>query len=70
MATAKLNLKELSLRELLEYERAAHIICAKYENMNKMESFMSVELNNQFLEMKEKYDSVIDEIENRVNQIK
>lgn len=67
---AKLNLKELSLRELLEYERAAHIICAKYENMNKMESFLSVELNDIFLDMKGKYDKVIDEIETRVKEIK
>ena len=70
MANMKINLKEISLLDLLEYERAAHIICAKYENMNKMESFLSTELNVKFLEMKKKYDKIIDEIERRVTEIK
>lgn len=64
------KLSELTLRELLEYERAAHIICAKYENLNKMESFGSQPLYNKFTEVKVKYDSIIDEIEKRVNEIK
>lgn len=69
MASTKINLKELSLRDLLEYERASHIICAKYENLNKMESFLSTELNEKFLKMKDKYDKIIDEIERRVTEI-
>ena len=69
MAASKVKLSELSVRELLELERAAHIICAKYENLNKMDNFMSVELNNQFHDMKSRYDKVIDEIEKRVREI-
>lgn len=69
MAT-KTGLSELSLRELLEFERAAHIICAKYENLNKMESFSSSELYDKFIEFKGKYDRVINEIEERVKTIK
>lgn len=69
MAASKVKLAELSVRELLEMERAAHIICAKYENMNKMENFLSVELNNKFLEMRERYDKVVEEIERRVKEI-
>ena len=67
---AAIKLKELTLRELLEYERATHIICAKYENLNKMESFASQTLNNMFMDAKSKYDAVILEIESRVNEIK
>ena len=70
MASTKLNLKDLTMRELLEYERASHIICAKYENLNKMESYQDIALNEKFQEMKKKYDSVIDEIERRVEEIK
>lgn len=70
MAATKLNLKDLTVRELLEYERATHIICAKYENMNKMESYQSIPLNEKFQEMKRRYDLVIDEIERRVEEIK
>lgn len=66
---AKTKLSELSVRELLELERAAHIICAKYENLNKMENYLSIPLNEKFQGMKEKYDRVIDEIEKRVNEI-
>ena len=64
------KLSELSLRELLEYERAAHLICAKYENLNKMEAYLSEELNEDFRREKAKYDSIMQEIENRVDQIK
>ncbi len=64
------KLSELSLRELLEYERAAHLICAKYENLNKMESYLSEELNEEFRREKAKYDAIMQEIENRVDQIK
>ena len=67
---AKVKLSELSLRELLEYERAAHIICAKYENLNKMESYLSTELNQEFRRKKDAYDAIIREIESRVDGIK
>lgn len=63
------TLDKLTLRELLEYERATHIICAKYENLNKMESFASQELFDKFNEAKIRYDKIIDEIEKRVNSL-
>ena len=66
---AKTKLSELTVRELLELERAAHIICAKYENMNKMENFLSIQLNEKFQDMKARYDKVIEEIEKRVKEI-
>lgn len=66
---AALKLTELTLRELLEYERAAHIICAKYENLNKMENFVSQSLYDKFTEAKSRYDAVIFEIERRVEKI-
>lgn len=65
----KNKLQQLTLRELLEYERAAHIICAKYENLNKIENFASQELYIKFNDAKLKYDAIIDEIEKRVSAI-
>ncbi len=65
----KNKLQQLTLRELLEYERAAHIICAKYENLNKIENFASQELYVKFNDAKLKYDAIIDEIEKRVSAI-
>ena len=67
---ASVKLKELPMRELLEYERATHIICAKYENLNKMENFISKELFDRFSEVKSTYDKIVDEIEKRVDDIK
>jgi hypothetical protein len=65
----KNKLQQLTLRELLEYERAAHIICAKYENLNKIENFASQELYIKFNDAKLKYDAIIDEIEKMVSAI-
>ncbi len=60
------KLKEKSMRELLELQQGAHLICAKYENLNKMNQFDSRELNETFVKFKEKYDLIIDEIEKRI----
>jgi len=67
---ATIKLSGLTLRELLEYERAAHIICAKYENLNKMQEYESKGLYEEFASMKLRYDEIIDEIEKRVKEIK
>ena len=66
---ASIKLSELTIRELLDYEAASRIICAKYENLNKMQDFMSESLVEKFNVVKGKYDSVVDEIEKRVKSI-
>lgn len=69
MYMAGKNLKLASMRELLELERATHIICAKYENLNKMDNFLSKELYDKFSVSKARYDAVISEIEKRVETL-
>ena len=63
------GLKEKTMRELLELQQGAHLICAKYENLNKMNAFSSKALNDEFVKFKAKYDLVMDEIEKRVEEI-
>jgi hypothetical protein len=64
------KLKELELHDLIDYERAAHLICAKYETLNKLEPTPSPELNEKFSHAREKYTAIIDEIERRVEEVK
>ncbi len=67
---ASVKLKELELRELIDYERAAHLICAKYENLNKMETSPNATLNEKFMHVRAKYDTILDELERRVEEVK
>lgn len=70
MPATAVKLSELTVRELLEYERAAHLVCAKYENLNKMQEFASRNLYDEFISVKGIYDSILTEIEKRVKTIK
>ena len=63
------SLKEKTMRELIDLEIAARLICSKYENMAKIEGEFTQEINDQFQNAKAKYDSVLAEIEKRVNEI-
>ena len=57
------------MRELLDLQQGAHLICAKYENLNKMNQFNSKDLNDEFQHFKGKYDIIMDEIEKRIDDI-
>lgn len=63
------NLKDKTIRELIDLEIATRLICSKYENMAKIEGEFTQSINELFQGAKSKYDKVIDEIEKRVNEI-
>jgi hypothetical protein len=63
------SLKEKTMRELIDLEIAARLICSKYENMAKIEGEFTQDINDQFQNAKSKYDKVLAEIEKRVNEI-
>ena len=53
----------------MDLQQGAHLICAKYENLNKMNQFNSKDLNDEFQHFKGKYDIIMDEIEKRIDDI-
>ena len=63
------SLKEKSIRELIDLEIAARLICSKYENLAKIEGEFTQEINDLFQNAKNKYDKVVAEIEKRVNEL-
>lgn len=70
-----MDLSKLTLEELLDYERAAHIICSRYEKSSST-YMMDINKENQyteeqkmFLKANEIYKKIINEMEKRVWQI-
>ncbi len=67
-----MDLKKLSIDELLQYEEAAQIVCTRYENNLKMYDGSITNSGPEFLKF-DKYNKlylrIFEEIENRLNAL-
>ena len=66
------DIKKLSLAELIDYEKAARIVCSNYEKSVKMYdgSISSTPENvRQFEKYISTYNKILKELEDRINKI-
>lgn len=70
---AKIEKNTLSIRDLIDYQEAVKIVCRKYENMVKRYDnsiTFDNDSTNKFNQYNKLYGKIVDEIENRINQLK
>lgn len=67
-----MNLSKLTISELIDYEKAARLVCGKYEN--ELKSYDGSIVGNttsvmEFEEFNKKHNKIMDEIKSRVEEI-
>lgn len=67
---AKVDLKALTIRELLDYEVMTRIVCTKFENESRLDGFKDKDLYERFENFNKKYESIFQELKKRVEDVK
>lgn len=65
---AKNNLEGKTIRELIDLEIAARIVCSKYENENRINGYSNFELNNKFQKCNNQYIKIFEQIEKYLDE--
>lgn len=64
----KNNLESKTIRELIDLEIAARIVCSKYENENRINGYSNFELNNKFQKYNNQYVKIFEQIEKYLDE--
>ena len=65
---AKNNLEGKTIRELIDLEIAARIVCSKYENENRINGYANLELNDKFQKCNNQYIKIFEQIEKYLDE--